>query len=109
MWVDMLSWISRVWSSKECVCCASDSSVYLDVPPIGFAGVFVCRKSFSSLRAGSHVITVYSHHVLTFYDRDTMLLGNRLQLLCIFPLSKLCLSDIRMMFGKIIPAMYTLV
>ena len=30
--------------SKECVCCACDPSVHLDVLSIGFVYVFVCRK-----------------------------------------------------------------
>ena len=36
----MLCGKHRVWSSKECVCCACYPSVYLDVPSIGF--VYVC-------------------------------------------------------------------
>ena len=47
--------IDRVWSSKECVCCACDPSVHLDVPSIGF--VYVCMSevisSLRSFRAGS--------------------------------------------------------
>ena len=43
-WVELLCWIDRVWSSKECVCCACDSSVHLDVPSIGFVCVCICRK-----------------------------------------------------------------
>ena len=27
MWVEVLRWIERVWSSKECVCCACDLRV----------------------------------------------------------------------------------
>ena len=41
MWVEVLCWIDRVWSAKECAC---DPSVYLRVPSIGFVYVFVCRK-----------------------------------------------------------------
>ena len=37
-------WIYRVWSSKECACCACDPSVHRSVPSIGFVYVFVCRK-----------------------------------------------------------------
>ena len=40
--MDVLCSIDRVWSSKECVCCACDPSVHLDVPSIGC--VCVCRK-----------------------------------------------------------------
>ena len=36
MWVVMLGWIYRKWSSKECAHCACDSSVHLSVPTIGF-------------------------------------------------------------------------
>ena len=35
MWAEVLCWIDRVWSSKECVCCACD----LSVPSIGFVYV----------------------------------------------------------------------
>ena len=41
---NVLCWIDRVWSSKECVCCACDPSIHLDVSSIGFVYVFVCRK-----------------------------------------------------------------
>ena len=34
----------HVWSSKECVCCASVPSEHLDVPSICFVCVFVCQK-----------------------------------------------------------------
>ena len=44
MWVEVLCWIDRVWSSKECAWCAFDPSVHLSVPSIGFVCVFVCRK-----------------------------------------------------------------
>ena len=43
VWVEVLCWIDRVVSSKECVCCASDLSVHLDVPSIGFVNVCVRR------------------------------------------------------------------
>ena len=45
VWVEVLCWIDRVWSFKECACCACDPSVHLSVPSIGFVYVFVCRKS----------------------------------------------------------------
>ena len=41
---EVLCWIDRVWSSKECAWCVCDSSVHLSVPSIGFVYVFVCRK-----------------------------------------------------------------
>ena len=50
MWVVVLCWIDRVWSSKECACCACDPSVHLCVPSIGFVCVFVCRKLSPHLR-----------------------------------------------------------
>ena len=40
--MEVLCWIDRVWYSKECVCCACDPNVHLDVPSIGL--VCVCRK-----------------------------------------------------------------
>ena len=49
LWFEMLYWIDRVWSSKECVGCACDPSVRLDVPSIHFVCIFVCRKSCSHL------------------------------------------------------------
>ena len=39
MWVEVFCWIDRVWYSKECVCCACDPNVHLDVPSIGFVYV----------------------------------------------------------------------
>ena len=39
VWVKVLCWIDRVWSSKECVCCACDPSVHLSVSSIGFVYV----------------------------------------------------------------------
>ena len=42
MLVEVLCLIDRVWSSKECVCCACDPSVHLDVPSIGFP--CLCQK-----------------------------------------------------------------
>ena len=32
--MEVLCRIDRVWSSKECVCCACDPSVHLDAPSI---------------------------------------------------------------------------
>ena len=57
VWVEVLCWIDRVWSSKECACCACDPSVHLSVPSIYF--VFVCRKLSPHLRAGSQVCSPY--------------------------------------------------
>ena len=61
MWVEVLCWIDRVWSSTECACCACDPSVHLRVSSMCFVYVFVCRKfisSFKSLRAGSQVFAL---------------------------------------------------
>ena len=44
MCVEVLCWIDPVWSSKECMCCACNPSVHLDVPSISFAYVCVCGK-----------------------------------------------------------------
>ena len=43
----MLYWIECVWSSKECVCCACDPSVHLDVSFIGC--VYVCGSQVFAL------------------------------------------------------------
>ena len=40
----VLCWIDRVWSSKECACCACGPSERLDAPSICFVSVSVCRK-----------------------------------------------------------------
>ena len=50
MWLEVLYWIDRVWTSKECACSACDLSVYLSVPSIGFVYVFVCLKLSPHLR-----------------------------------------------------------
>ena len=55
MWVEVLCWIDRVWSSKECACCVFDANERLSAPSIGF--VMFCMSegisSFNSLRTGS--------------------------------------------------------
>ena len=44
MWVEVICWIYRVWSFKECACCACDPSMHVSVPsfwasrPCGPAG-----------------------------------------------------------------------
>ena len=48
--VEVLCWIDRVCSSKECACCVCDPSVHLSVPAIGFVYVFVCRMLSPHLR-----------------------------------------------------------
>ena len=49
MWLEVLYWIDHVWSSKEYVCCACDSSERPDAPSICFVCVLVCRKLSSQL------------------------------------------------------------
>ena len=50
MWVEVLCWIDRVWSSRECACCACDPNVHQDAPSICFVSVFVCEKLSPHLR-----------------------------------------------------------
>ena len=48
---ELLCWIDRVWSSKECACCVCDDhSVHLSVPYICFVYVFVYCKFSPHLR-----------------------------------------------------------
>ena len=78
--------------------------MYLCVPFIGFAYVFVCRKS---LRAGSQVFSLLMLFLCVILH--TMWSGKSLQLLCILPSGMLCLSAISMMFVKIMLALCMLV
>ena len=94
MWVEVLCWIDRVWSSKECACCACDPSVHLSVRSIGFVCVFVCQKF------ESWITDVYSPYVIFVCDLHTMWSGKSLQLLCFLPFCMLCLYAISMMFLK---------
>ena len=89
--MEVLSWIDHVWSSKECLCCACDPSVHIDVPYIGFVYVFSLLILF---------LCVILH---------TMWSGESLQLLCILPVGILCLSAIKIMFVKILLAVCMLV
>ena len=50
VWVEVLCWIDREWSSKESVCCACDPHVHLSVPSIVFVYGFVCHKLSPHLR-----------------------------------------------------------
>ena len=43
--MEVIGWTYRVWSSNECVCCACDPSVHLDVPYIEFVYVCVCLSN----------------------------------------------------------------
>ena len=44
VWVEVLCWIDRVWSSKECTGCACDPSVHLNVPSQVLFMFFACGK-----------------------------------------------------------------
>ena len=104
MWVEVLCWICRVWSSTECAGCASDPSVHPSVPSICF-DVFCMSEvisSFKSLRAGSHVFALLM--LFLWVILHTMWLGKSLQLLCISSFGIMCLSAITIMFVKIILA-----
>ena len=46
--VEVICWIHRLWSSKECACCACAPSVHLSVPSTGF--VFLFRKLSPHIR-----------------------------------------------------------
>ena len=107
MCVEVLCSIDRVWSSKECACCACDPSVHLIVPSIGVVYVFVCRKLSPHLRAGSQVFALLMLFLCVILH--TMWSGKSLQLLYILPFGMLCLSAISMMFVKIMLAVCMLV
>ena len=98
MWVG----IDRVWSSKECVCCACDPSVHLDVTSIFFMCVYVI-SSFRSLKAGSQLFTLLVLFLCVIFHTKS------LQFLCILPFGILCLFAIRVMFVKILLAVCMLV
>ena len=90
VWVDVLYWIDRVWSSKECACCACDPRVHLRFPSIGFVYVFCMSEvssPFKSLRAGSQVFALRMLFLCVILH--TMLSGKILQLLIINLVSNL--------------------
>ena len=101
-----LCWIVPSWSSKDCMCCAYGQGVHIDVPSPGFVCVCVC-SSFRSLRAGSQVFGILMLFLCVIFH--TMWSDKSLKLLCILHSGILCLSAIRMMFVKIILAVYMLV
>ena len=109
MCIEVLCWIDDVWSSKDCVCCVCDTSECLGAPSICF--VCVCMSevisSFKSLRVVSHMFALLM--LFLFVILHTMSSGKSLQLLCILPFGMLCLSDISMMFVKILLAVCILV
>ena len=96
MWVEVLCWIYRLWSSKECACCAWHSKRF-------FHRLCFCMSevisSFKSFGAGSQVLALLS--LFLFVIVHTMWSGKSLQLLCILPFGMLCLSAISMMFKKL--------
>ena len=108
-WVEVLCWIDRVWSSKECACCACDPSVHLSVHSIGCVYVLYVGSvsSFKSLRAGSQVFALLM--LFLCVNLHTMWSDKSLQLLCILSFGMLCLSAISMMFVKIMLAVCMLV
>ena len=82
MWVELLCWIERIWSSKECACCACDPSVHLSVSSIGFVLCFCMSEvisPFKSLRAGSQVFALLMLVLCVIFH--TMWSGKSLQLL----------------------------
>ena len=68
MWVEVLCWIDRVWSSKECACCPCNPSVHLSVHSIGFVYVFVCQKL-------SPHLNVCSPYVVSLCDFEYYVVG----------------------------------
>ena len=64
-------------------------------------------SSFKSLRVGSNVFALFMLFLCVILH--IMSSGNSLPLLCIFPFSMLCLSDISIMFVKIMLAVCILV
>ena len=86
VWVEVLCWIERVWSSKERVCCACDPSVHLSDPSIGFVLCFCMSEvisSFKNLRAGSQMFALLMLFICVIVHN--MWSGKSLQLLCILP------------------------
>ena len=105
MCVEVLCWIDHVWSSKECVCCACDSSERLGAPSISFVCVFCMSdviSSFRSLRAGSHVFALLMLFLCVILH--TMSSGKGLKLLCILLFGMFFMSAISMIFVKIMLA-----
>ena len=78
-WMEVLCWMDRVWSFKECACCACDRSVQLSV-----LSIFILLEvifSFKSLRARSQVFALLMLFLCMILH--TMWSGKSLQLLCI--------------------------
>ena len=87
--VEVVCWIYRVWSSKECACCACDPSV----SKCSFHRFCLCFcmleviSSFMSLRAGSQVFALLMLFLCVILH--TMWSGKSLQLLYILPFGML--------------------
>ena len=94
VWIEVLCSIDRVGSSRECACCASDTSVHLSVSYIGFCMSEVI-SSFKSLTARSQVFALPM--LVLCVNLHTKWSSKSLQLLCILPLGMLYLSAITMM------------
>ena len=67
---------------KECVCCACDPSVHLDVPSMCLCMSEVIY-SFRSLRAGSQVFSLLMLFLCVIWH--SMWSGKSMQMLCILP------------------------
>ena len=75
VWVVVLCWIDRLWSSKECASCACGPSVHLSVPSIGFVYVLVSRKLSHRLRVESRITGVCSPYVVSLCDFAYYMVG----------------------------------
>ena len=71
----MLCWIDRVWSSKECACCACDPSVPLSVPSI-ILFVFLYVGSYLLIYEFESWITAFSSpYVVPLCDFASYVVG----------------------------------
>ena len=61
VWVEVLCWIDRVWSSKECACCACDPSVHLSVISIGFVCLSMSEVISSFFISNRLLLSTHSH------------------------------------------------
>ena len=68
VWVEVLCWIDRAWSTKECACCACDPRMHLSVSSICFVYVFVCRKLSPHLRVCYELDHRCSHSLCCFVE-----------------------------------------
>ena len=111
MLLEVLYLIDHVWSSKECVCSACDSSDHNYRCSFHMFCLCFCMSevisSFRSLAAGSQVYALFMLFLCVILY--TMSSGKSLQLLCILSFGMLCFSAISMMFVKILLAVCMLV